>query len=63
MSKSDETGMDRPLNTTFQALAAIEDPDGKLVQGLRGTAKVYADWQPIGQRVWRYLVRTFNFKL
>jgi putative peptide zinc metalloprotease protein len=63
MSKSDETGTDRPLNTTFQAMAAIDDPDGKLMQGLRGTAKVYADWQPIGQRVWRYLVRTFNFKL
>jgi hypothetical protein len=28
---------------------------------LRGTAKISADWQPIGKRVWRYLVRTFNF--
>ena len=63
MSKSDESGMERPINTTFQALAAIDDPDGKLIQGLRGTAKVYANWQPLGQRMWRYLVRTFNFKL
>jgi putative peptide zinc metalloprotease protein len=63
MSKSDESGMERPLNTTFQALAAIEDPDGRLIQGLRGTAKISANWQPLGQRVWRYLIRTFNFKL
>ena len=48
---------------TFQALADLDDPDGTLVQGLRGTAKVYADWQPLGKRFWRYLVRTFNFKL
>jgi putative peptide zinc metalloprotease protein len=63
MSKSDESGQERPLNTSYRARAAIYDQDAKLVQGLRGTAKVYADWQPIGKRVWRYLVRTFNFKL
>jgi putative peptide zinc metalloprotease protein len=63
MSKSDETGMERPLNTSYQARATIDDENGTLVQGLRGTAKVSAAWQPIGKRVWRYLVRTFNFKL
>ena len=55
--------MERPLNTSYQARAAIDDANGTLVQGLRGTAKISADWQPIGKRVWRYLVRTFNFKL
>jgi putative peptide zinc metalloprotease protein len=63
MSKSDETGMERPINTSYQARAAIDDTQGALVEGLRGTAKISADWQPIGKRVWRYLVRTFNFKL
>ena len=63
MSKSDETGMERPINTSYQARAAIDDTQGVLVEGLRGTAKISADWQPIGKRVWRYLVRTFNFKL
>jgi len=63
MSKSDETGMERPINTSYQARAVIDDTEGDLVEGLRGTAKISADWQPIGKRVWRYLVRTFNFKL
>ena len=36
---------------------------GHLVQGLRGTAKISTAWQPLGQRAWRYLIRTFNFKL
>jgi putative peptide zinc metalloprotease protein len=63
MSKQDETGVERPINTSFQALAPLDDPNGSLVEGLRGTGKISADWQPIGRRVWRYLMRTFNFKL
>ena len=55
--------MERPINTSYQARAAIDDTQGALVEGLRGTAKISADWQPIGKLVWRYLVRTFNFKL
>ncbi len=63
MSKADESGRERPINKSYQARVPIDDADGRLVQGLRGTAKIYADWQPLGQRVWRYLMRTFNFKL
>ena len=63
MTKQDATGAERPINTSFQARAPLEDPDGNLVQGLRGTAKIYADWQPLGKRLWRFLVRTFNFDL
>ena len=63
MSKSDESGTERPINPSYQALASIDDESGTLLQGVRGTAKVSADWQPIGSRVWRYLMRTFNFKL
>jgi len=63
MSKTDESGVERPINISYQARAEIDTDADNLVQGLRGTAKVYADWQPIGKRVWRYLMRTFNFKL
>ena len=63
MSKPDESGADRPINTSYQARAPIDDADHNLVQGLRGTAKIYGDWQPLGKRAWRYLIRTFNFKL
>jgi len=34
--------------------------------GLRGQAKVamdYQGWQTLGGRVWRYITRTFHFKL
>jgi putative peptide zinc metalloprotease protein len=63
MSKTEKSGLDRPINTSYQARAAIDDASGTLVQGLRGRAKIAGDWQPIGKRLWRYIMRTFNFKL
>ncbi len=63
MSKQDPSGMERPMTTSYQARAAIDDSTGLMVQGLRGTARVSADWQPLGKRAWRYLMRTFNFHL
>jgi putative peptide zinc metalloprotease protein len=63
MSKQEQGGVERPINTSYQARAAIDDESALLVQGLRGTAKIAADWQPIGKRVWRYIMRTFNFRL
>jgi putative peptide zinc metalloprotease protein len=63
MTKSDPTGRDRPIFTSFQARAAIHDESGTLVQGLRGTAKIAAQWQPLGKRLWRFIMRTFNFRL
>jgi hypothetical protein len=63
MSKQDSSGMERPMTTSYQARAAIDDNTGLMVQGLRGTARISADWQPLGKRAWRYLMRTFNFHL
>jgi len=63
MSQQDETGLERPISTSFQARADLDDASGTLVEGLRGTAKISAPWQPIGKRVWRYIMRTFNFRL
>ncbi|MEX0675987.1 MAG: biotin/lipoyl-binding protein [Pirellulales bacterium] len=63
MSKMDKSGRERPINTSFQGRAEIDDESGTLVQGLRGNAKIAAKWQPIGKRVWRYIMRTFNFRL
>ncbi len=63
MSKQDSTGVERPISTSYQARAAIDDNSGTLVQGLSGTARISAEWQPLGKRAWRWLMRTFNFRL
>jgi len=46
LSKADAAGNERPINTSFQARAPIDDADQKLMQGLRGTAKI----RPPGSR-------------
>jgi hypothetical protein len=63
MSAQDAGGVERPISTSYQAWARIQDDSGTLMQGLRGTAKVNARWQPLGKRAWRWVMRTFNFRL
>jgi putative peptide zinc metalloprotease protein len=53
----------RPLNTSFQAIARLNDPQGMLRNGLIGTARIEVKPQTIAWRVGRYLSRTFNFEL
>jgi putative peptide zinc metalloprotease protein len=63
ITETDASGIERPMNTSYQARAPIEDEDGLLYLGLRGKAKIYARWQTVAERSWRFLARTFNFKL
>lgn len=63
ITKMDQSGVERPMNTSYQASADLNDPDGLLTLGLRGKAKIYTKWQTLGERGWRFLTRTFNFKL
>jgi len=60
---TDETGAERPINTLYQAEALIQDDAGVVRPGMRGRAKIHAGYQTLGQRFWRFLTRTFNFKL
>ncbi len=58
-----ETGVERPASTSYYAGVHLPDPDDLFRTGLRGRAKVHVRKQTLGQRVWRLLTRTFNFKL
>ena len=63
-TKTDASGVERPLATSYQARTAeLDDPDGLLRLGLRGRAKVYAPWEPLGKKLWRWFSQTFHFKL
>jgi putative peptide zinc metalloprotease protein len=65
-TKTDPSGAERPLSPSYQARVVLDDPEGVLRLGLRGRAKIYMDsdeWQTLGQRFWRLVVRTFNFKM
>src|SRR5262249_48522244 len=62
-TKADESGMSRPATTYYQARAPLDDADSLLITGLKGQAKIDAPWHSLGWRLWRFLQRTFHFKL
>ena len=65
-TKTDTYGRQRPMSTSYQALAPLDnqgDLQGLLSPGQRGRAKIHTDWQSLGNRAYRYVVRTFHFKM
>jgi hypothetical protein len=62
-TKTDEGGVERPLNTSYQVRVPIDDPEGLLRISLRGRGRVHAVAQTLGHRLWRYVTQTFNFRL
>ena len=62
-TKSDASGMERAINISYRAKAPLDDPDGLMLTGLKGQAKIDADYHSLGWRLWRFLQHTFHFKL
>ncbi|HUT12002.1 MAG TPA: HlyD family efflux transporter periplasmic adaptor subunit [Thermoguttaceae bacterium] len=63
LTRTDQRGIRRPLETSYQVRVRLDDHDHRLLVGARGRAKILVDAQPLGQRFYRYLKRTFNFSL
>jgi len=62
-SKTDSTGMSRPVSTSYQARAPISDFGGTLQAGMQGQARIYTGWQSLFRRIYRYCAKTFHFDL
>ncbi len=58
-----QTGVPRPLSTSYPAIAPLPDTGGAVQLGMRGKAKLYTGWQPLAHRVYRFITRTFHFEL
>lgn len=57
------TGTEKPRTPLFPAGAPLDDPAGEIRLGLRGEARVYLSWEPLGYRMLRWLYHTFRFEL
>jgi putative peptide zinc metalloprotease protein len=57
------TGMVKPRNVTYQARVPLQPMDLPLRPGYRGSAKVHVDPMSLGNRLWRFIAKTFNFEL
>ncbi len=62
-TKADKSGRMQPLSATYPALARLPDRVEGVRVGMRGRAKVYTGWQPLGWRLYRFAARTFHFEL
>jgi putative peptide zinc metalloprotease protein len=62
-AKAEQDGTVKPLSTSYQAVAPLDNSTGLLRNGLTGRARIETAPRTISQRVYRYLSRTFNFDL
>jgi putative peptide zinc metalloprotease protein len=62
-TRPDESGIYRPVGTTYQARVALQTADAPLLIGEAGSAKVYAAPLSLARRIARYFSRTFRFEL
>lgn len=65
-TKTDASGVARPMSTSYQArapLPADNSLQGLLRMGMRGCGKIQTRPQSLGERLYRYLARTFHFEL
>jgi putative peptide zinc metalloprotease protein len=63
-TKTDQqTGRELPQSTCYQANIPIDDDEGLMLLGLRGTARIYTRPLSGGERLLRFLSQTFYFKL
>jgi putative peptide zinc metalloprotease protein len=62
-TRTDQSGVERPLSVVYQASVPLDDPTGEIVVGTTGLARIHAGYQPLWQRLWRGACRTFRFEM
>ena len=62
-TRTDAAGAPRPLSATYQVDVVLPTDQFTYKIGQRGRAKVTADPKSLGQRLWRFLTRTFHFEI
>jgi putative peptide zinc metalloprotease protein len=62
-TKAGPSGAPRPASTSYQVEVPLDDPDGLLVSGLKGEARIEAGKHSLGWRLWRFIKQTFHFRM
>lgn len=60
---TDPSGLTRPLSSSYPVRAPLGAAAGSIQVGMQGQARIYTGWQPISERVYRYVAKTFHFDL
>lgn len=62
-TRTDESGRELPISTSYEAMTTLEDPDAVLTPGMRGTARIQVGSRTVGQWLLRLIWQTFNFRM
>ena len=62
-TRTDEAGRELPISTSYEAMLSVDDPEGLLTPGMRGTARIEVGSRTVGQWLLRLLWQTFNFRM
>jgi putative peptide zinc metalloprotease protein len=62
-TKADESGRETPISTSYEALTTLDDTEGTLTPGMRGTARIKVGSRTLGQWLLRVFWQTFNFRM
>jgi len=62
-TRTDASGRELPISTTYEVSMRLADPEGLLTPGMRGTARVKVGSRTVGGWLLRLLWQTFNFRL
>jgi putative peptide zinc metalloprotease protein len=62
-AKPENDGTIRPISTSYQAIAPLDNSTGLLRNGLTGRARIQTRPRTLAERLYRYFSRTFNFEL
>jgi putative peptide zinc metalloprotease protein len=62
-TRTDETGRETPISTSYEALVTLDDPDGLFTPGMRGRARIRVGSRTVGAWLVRLLWQTFNFRM
>ena len=62
-TRVDKQGVPRPVKPSYHARAVLDPHSHEVLTGAHGRAKILVGPQSAGQRLYRYLRRTFTFEL
>lgn len=60
---TDAEGNERPVSATYQARVDLDDPQGRVLAGMTGSASIRAGSQSLAQRLWRFACHTFRIEM
>ncbi len=62
-TRTDDAGRESPISTSYEVSMSLDDREGILTAGMRGTSRIRVGQRTVGSWLARLLWQTFNFRM